>query len=274
MPEDQVLRRLPLVLAGEPPTTPPNRFQALRNTNLSQGQISRLFTPEFYVPDATTPGALTADDLIAHLGGIDAALRVIKIVTGSLDVTAASGDVNHNIVAASGIVRLRRAWFWISAKDADIGANTQNDITLSFFATDAFVHFINNANPNTGGRVAAFPEFQHVVQDVAIAISASDTVVNVDDGTLYSAESLIRLFKTSGPTEEFTRVKSRSADALTIFDTMQNAFALDDDVALVQELDGFDYEDADGTGEFHLKVSPDTGKDDFRLHWVIEYETA
>lgn len=75
MPEDQVLRRLPLILAGEPPTTPSNRFQALKDTDLSQGQINSLFTPEFYTPDDTTPGALTANDLIAHLGGIDTALE-------------------------------------------------------------------------------------------------------------------------------------------------------------------------------------------------------
>ncbi|KKL07876.1 hypothetical protein LCGC14_2581620 [marine sediment metagenome] len=76
MPEDQVIRKLPLILASEPPVTPLNRFQALKDTNLSQGQISKLFTPEFYTPDPATPGALTADDLIAHLGGIDTSLEV------------------------------------------------------------------------------------------------------------------------------------------------------------------------------------------------------
>ncbi len=211
---------------------------------------------------------------LGPFGLMDRLSRVRKrqIITGSLDVTAASGDVNHNVPAISGIKRVNRGWLSISAKDADIGANTQNDIGLSFFAKDTFLHLIDNANPNTGGRVAAFPDFQHVVQDVATAISATDTVVNIDDGTLYAAEMLIRLFKTTGPTEEFQRVKSVSSNALTIFDTIQNAFALDDDVAAVQVLDGFDYEDQDGTGEIHMKISPDTGKDDFRLRWVFEIE--
>lgn len=204
--------------------------------------------------------------------GAAAAQPEIKTITGSQDVTVLSGDLDINILGVAGIRLIRRAWFWISANGVDLGANTDQPVKLLFFAKDTFKHFVDDADPDTDGLVAEAVEFHFVVQDVLAAISATDADFTIDSNVLYSSGLLVRLF--DGTVEEFQRIKTKTgATQLDLEDTMQNAFIVDDDVALVLETGPFDYEDQDGTGEIHMRISPgDTGGSDIRLHFRIEYE--
>lgn len=207
-------------------------------------------------------------------------VRDVKIVTGSRDVDVSLGDDDFDITGVTGIQRIRRAWFWISQfGQPTVGINTNQPVKLLFFAKDTFVHFINNVDPDNDGLVAELVEFHFVVQDFAATVAVDDKQITIDDTALYASGLLIRAAKLSGPTHEFQRIQTiDSATLLTVIGIgvgqgMRNIYALNDDVALVLEIGSFEYEDQDGTGEIHMRISPgDTGGDDFRLHWVIEYE--
>lgn len=252
---------------------------ALLSTDLLEAIVKRLQTSTG--PTTLLLGAIADGEFLKRSGTdiVGDTPRKILIVSGSQDVTVASGDLDVNITGFTGIKRVRRAWFWITENSQPtVGVNTQQPVKLSFFAKDTFVHFIDNADPSTNGQVVELAEFFFVVQDVKVGINNGVSSLDIDDTDLYSAGLLIRLVKLTGPTHEFQRIASvTDADTLAIEDTIQTAgtpaFAVNDDVALVLEVGSFEYEDQDGTGEIHMRISPgDTGGNNIRLHWHIEFE--
>ena len=136
--------------------------------------------------------------------GAGAAQPEITKITGSQDVTVASGDLDINIPAVAGIRRIRRAWFFISDDGGDLGLSVDQPIKLLFFAKDTFTHIIDDLDPDTDGLVAELVEFHFVVQDLETAITAGNPDINVDDTTLFSAGLLVRVVDSAE--HEFQRI--------------------------------------------------------------------
>ncbi len=212
---------------------------------------------------------------VTRVPGAGAAQPDIRIVSGFVDIDVSLGDKDLNVLAVPGIREIDAMWAWISQNGQTLGANTEQALKLLFFATDAFEHAVQNADPDTDGLVAEFPEFQHVVQDVKANFNNGATSFTIDSNDLYSAGLLVRIFDDT--VEEFQRIKGlTSTDQLDLEDAIKKsgspAFVVDDDVAVVQEIGRFPYEDKDDSGEIHLRISPgDTAGDDVRFNFVIQY---
>jgi len=88
--------------------------------------------------------------------------------------------------------------------------------------------------------------------ELSAAPSATDTTVDVDDGSVFTAGELILI---GGTNPEYRRIASISTNELTLVDALEYDHAIDDGVSLVYELNSVSTMNLEGEDKINFRVA-------------------
>lgn len=189
------------------------------------------------------------------------------------DLTAGT-PVNLNVTGMTGCKTIELAYFWISVNGADVGANTSSLVNIQIFSSDTFKHGAYNT---TGISALLYNsgEFTFESEDLKAAVNTAAVAIDIDAVTNFTANMQLRIY--DGTDYEYVRMTGPATDADTIPVTAISratgdpVWQINDDVETVLEVTNLAYNDADGTGELHIRFEPNAATANCRIHGYVIY---